>query len=49
MRSSFLPKSLPKITDVSALEGYNKVLDKNLCNFGWDFGWNDDLINSFWI
>ena len=58
MRSSFVPKSQPKITEISALEVYYfKVYTKTesmfflqeemFVIFGWDFGTNDDLINSF--
>ena len=45
-RSSFLPKSQPKITDfccISLLEGRAEIS----VIFGWDFGRNDDLINPF--
>ena len=76
MRSSFVPKSQPKITEISDLEVYYfKVSTKEKLSsckknidslfvltinlevvnfqkeisviFGWDFGTNDDLINSF--
>ena len=54
MRSSFVPKSQPKITEISALEVYYfKVNTKDSltsCKKKIDsviFGWDDDLINSF--
>ena len=48
MRSSFLPKSQPKITEISALEVYYlEDRAEIFVAFGWDFGRNDDLINSF--
>ena len=52
MRSSFLPKSQPKITKIFALTS-NKLPGQKWefaeisVIFGWDFGRNDDLINSF--
>ena len=53
MRSSFLPKSQPKITEISALEVYYlEGRAKISVIFGWNFitfGRNDDLINLFWI
>ena len=48
MRSSFLQKSQQKIRDFcpgSLLEGRAEIS----VIFGWHFGRNDDLINSFWI
>ena len=60
MKSLFVPKSKPKITEISALEVYYfKVSTKESLSscktyraeifviFGWDFGKNDDFINSF--
>jgi hypothetical protein len=43
MRSLFLPKYQPKITEISALG----VRVEISVIFGWYFERNDDLINSF--
>ena len=46
MRSLFLPKSQPKITEIFALPT-NKLPEQKSVIIGWDFGRNDDLIDSF--
>ena len=43
----FSPKCQPKTLRISALPSNKLPGQKNF--FGWHFGRNDDLINSFWI
>ena len=50
MRSLFVLKSQPKITEISAMEVYYLQGSAEISViFGWDFGRNDDVVNSFWI
>ena len=49
MKSSFLPKYEPKLTIHSEINWPLEGRAKISVIFGWDFGRNDVLINSFWI